>query len=103
MIAAVVLTGLAAAAAGPATVRVDRIDFKPGVVRIDRGERVTWRFQEQYVTHNVRSVGRKRFRSSSDKQVGETHTVTFRRRGRYRYVCTLHPGMTGRVVVRPTA
>ncbi len=97
------LTGLAAVAAGPATVRVDDIDFKPGVVRIQRGERVTWRFQEQYVTHNVHSVGKRRFKSSRDLMAGETYAVTFHRRGRYRYVCTLHPGMKGRVVVSRAA
>ena len=49
--------------------------------RVERGERVTWRFREQYVTHNVHSVGKRRFKSSRDLKVGDRFAVTFRRRG----------------------
>lgn len=60
---------------------------------------MTWRFREPYVTHNVHSVGALRFESSENQTAGTDYAVTFRRRGTYRYVCTLHPGMKGRVVV----
>ncbi len=60
---------------------------------------MTWRFREPYVTHNVTSRGELRFASSADQREGTEYTVTFRRRGTYRYVCTLHPGMAGKVVV----
>lgn len=99
MIAAVHHAEPVATAAGSATVRVQDIAFRPGTVRVGKGNRVTWRFLDgKYVPHNVHSVGRKRFRSSRDKNAG-TYAVTFRKRGTYRYVCTLHASMKGKVVV----
>lgn len=103
LVAAVASIGLAAAAAGPATVRVKDIDFRPHVTRIAKGDRVTWRFLDgQYVRHNVHSTGRRRFQSSHDQTEG-TYTVRFRKAGKYRYICTRHPGMKGRVVVSRSA
>lgn len=87
-----------ATAAGSVTVVVKNIDFTPHRVRIAAGGRVVWRFADRYTAHNVHSVGRKRFRSSADKRSG-TYAVRFRRAGTYRYVCTIHYGMKGRVVV----
>ncbi len=88
-----------ASAAGSATVRAQDISFKPGTARIAKGGRVTWRFLDgQYVLHNVHSVGAKRFKSSRDRRDG-TYKVTFRKRGTYRYVCTIHANMKGKVVV----
>lgn len=100
MIAAVAHTGpVAAAAAGSAMVRVKDIAFKPGTARIAKGGRVTWRFLDgQYVEHNVHSVGSKRFTSSHDRH-GGSYSVRFTHAGTYRYVCTLHANMKGKVIV----
>jgi plastocyanin len=68
-------------------------------VTIRRGGRVTWRFVDDEVSHNVTSVGTPRFRSSATKLTG-TYTVRFRRAGIYRYVCTIHANMRGKVIVR---
>ena len=96
---------LAAALAGPLapparTVELRDISFSPSVLRIRTGQRVTWRWDDgPYVPHDVRSSGTPRFAGSPAKKAG-THTVRFTRAGTYRYVCTIHAGMTGRVVVR---
>ena len=103
-----VLLPLAAVLALPAPVGAARtvgvtledIEFKPATVRIKKGDRVRWTWKDGPSTsHNVRSRGTRRFKGSSTKETG-THTVTFRRSGTHRYVCTIHPGMDGRVVVR---
>jgi len=95
-------------AAGPATaasssarkdVVLRDIDFRPAVARVKPGGRVTWTWDDDGVRHNVRSVGRPRFKGAPARGEG-THRVRFRRKGTYRYTCTLHPGMDGRVVVR---
>lgn len=91
--------GPAAAASGK-TVRLQDLDFKPGVVRVKAGSRVTWRFQDQYVSHNVTSRGKQRFKSSGSRQEGATYTVKFTKPGTYRYVCTIHANMQGRVVAK---
>jgi len=96
---------LIAAAAVPAgaartkRVTVEDIDFSPQTVKIRRGDRVRWTWKDAPTPHNVRSRGSRRFKGSGTKTEG-THTVRFRRRGTYRYVCTIHLNMEGRVIVR---
>ena len=88
-----------AASAGVKRVEMKDIDFTPATVTIRRGDSVRWVWRDQRVSHDVTSRGRLRFRSSQTKLTG-THTVRFRRKGTYRYVCTIHPSMLGKVVVR---
>ena len=100
-VAAILALGLAAAPAGAGSTRVVRIadiDFSPATVRIARGATVEWRFRDGNTPHNVRSRGTRRFAGSATKTSG-THRVRFRRSGTYRYVCTIHLNMRGRVVV----
>ena len=86
-------------AAGTRSVVVEDIDFKPRSVTVRKGTTVRWSFRDGPTEHNVISRGRPRFAGSPEKTTG-TYSVRFRRSGTYRYVCTLHPGMAGRVVVR---
>ncbi len=79
-------------------VRLAHIAFTPATLRIHRGDSVRWTWADPYVAHNLHSIGTPRFRGASDRQTG-THTVRFTRAGTYRYECTLHPGMRGRVIV----
>jgi len=87
-------------AARTRTVVLEDIAFSPKTVRISRGDRVRWVWRDgPFTEHNVRSRGTRRFKGSSTKAEG-THVVRFRRSGTYRYLCTLHPGMSARIVVR---
>lgn len=90
---------LDAGAAGVKRVVLKDIEFTPATVTIQRGDSVRWVWRDPRVSHDVTSRGRRRFRSSDTKLSG-THTVRFRRKGTYRYSCTIHPGMLGKVVVR---
>jgi plastocyanin len=101
-LAATSLVGIAHAGARTAATRVvaiHDIDFHPARLNARRGDTVTWRFEDPSVSHNVTSVGASRFHSSPSKLTG-TWSVRFTKSGTYRYVCTIHPGMAGRVVVR---
>ena len=101
MLAVLVVSAVAAAPAAGArttTVVIKNIDFSRHTVRIQRGESVRWRFADTSVSHNVTSRGRPHFRSSKSMLTG-TYTVRFTRPGTYRYVCTIHPNMKGRVIV----
>ncbi|HWJ83350.1 MAG TPA: plastocyanin/azurin family copper-binding protein [Nocardioides sp.] len=94
---------LAAAAplllAGPAqaakVVDVDNMQYTPQTVRITVGHAVKWTFNDN-VAHTVTGSGW----GSGVKQPGETYRHVFRRTGTFRYHCTIHPDMTGKVVVR---
>jgi plastocyanin len=88
---------LAAPAPAATTVRVRDFAFAPAVARVRRGGRVTWRFLGA-ARHDVTPRGARRFRAIPARRSGAV-SRRFRRTGTYRYVCELHPGMTGRVVV----
>lgn len=98
MLAGLALTASSAQAATRSVVVRD-LEFKTAVVRIDRGDSVRWLFRDGPSPHNVTSEGTPRFRASPSKQSG-SYTFRFTRSGTYRYYCTIHPFMTGRVVVR---
>jgi plastocyanin len=84
-------------------VSVDDDFFRPRAVSVPRGGKVVWRWRGAN-DHNVRfrqvPRGAKRPRGSSTKASGR-FARTFRSRGTYRYVCTIHEdvGMKGRVKV----
>lgn len=88
-----------AGAARTAAVSLKDIRFTPKTLRVKRNDRVRWTWNDGTTPHNVASRGADRFRSSTTKTRG-TYLVRFRKAGTYRYVCTIHPGMTGKVVVR---
>jgi plastocyanin len=68
--------------------------FHPPVIQIKQGQTVTWSFDDNATTHNVTGKGW----GSSDQASG-TFRHTFTTPGSYRYSCTLHFGMNGRVDV----
>lgn len=90
---------IAASTAAGRTVILKNIAFSPKKLSIPKGTKVTFAFRDDSTTHNVVSSGRARFRSIGDRSSGSP-TRTFRRAGTYRYACTLHPGMSGRIIVR---
>ena len=91
---------LAASAFYPATaavtVRVKMRDdvFRPRTVTIDRGDRVRWvnRGEDPHTTTGSTW--------NAILAPGEKYSKRFRRAGTYSYVCTFHPGMTGRIIVQ---
>ncbi|HYT26487.1 MAG TPA: plastocyanin/azurin family copper-binding protein [Actinomycetota bacterium] len=70
--------------------------FTPPAIQVPAGTTVTWRFDDGSVPHNVQGDG-----YSSKTASRGTFTHRFDRPGSYEYRCTLHAGMTGRVVVVP--
>jgi plastocyanin len=100
LVAGAAAGAVSAHAAAGRTVVIKGIAYTPATSRIGAGQSVTWRWRDGSIPHDVTARGSKRFRSSSTRKRG-SHTVTFRRRGTYRYYCTVHPGsMTGTVIVR---
>jgi plastocyanin len=72
--------------------------FHPPVLQIKPGQTVTWSFNDGDATHNVKGTG-----WGSGDQASGTFQHTFPAPGSYRYSCTLHLGMNGRVDVGPGA
>jgi plastocyanin len=67
--------------------------FDARVIEVPAGTQVTWAWQGER-THNVQGDG-----WSSDNQDEGTFQHSFASPGAYDYRCTLHAGMTGRVIV----
>jgi plastocyanin len=105
------IAGLALAAAAPAattpaagagatsTVTLKDISFTPRSLTVSRGTTVAFAFRDNGTTHDVTSTGGSRFKKIAARSSGSVRR-TFGRAGTYRYACTLHPGMTGRITVR---
>jgi plastocyanin len=88
----------ASGAASGKTVTLKNIAFSPKSLSISKGTTVTFAFRDGGTTHNVTSVGSKKFKTISNRSSG-SQKRTFTSAGTYRYECTLHPGMTGRITV----
>ena len=70
--------------------------FMPRRVRIGRGDRVRW-INAGTLTHTTTS-----YDGLWDERLspGDTFTRRFRQAGRFRFHCSIHPEMTGRIIVR---
>ena len=76
------------------TVEAKDLKFLPPAIEVKPGTEVTWRFADGAVPHNVKGDG---FASGNQERGSFSHR--FANAGEYRYRCTLHAGMEGRVVV----
>lgn len=98
-----VVTGIAVAfllAATPASaedvaVKIGNFTFGPQEVKVKAGTTVTWT-NEDDIPHTV--VSPNGFRSKVMDTDG-TYSFTFTTPGTYKYFCSLHPHMTGTIVV----
>ncbi len=80
------------AGADDTTISVDDNFFKPKKVKVEVGDKVTWKW-DGLVAHNVVvEKGPQKFKSKIQTQ-GKFSKV-IKEPGKYRIVCTLHPGMT---------
>ena len=83
---------------GEVAVSMRKLRFSPKTVTVRVGQRVRWT-NDDGVDHNVTATRGASFRSSAFGQ-GGTYAFTPTKPGRISYVCTLHPGMSGVIVVR---
>lgn len=81
-----------------ATVTLRDIAFDPDQVTVKAGDTVTWKFEDQGISHDVEADDGS---FKSEVQDSGTFRHTFDAPGTYSYKCSLHPvQMTGAVVVR---
>ncbi|HEX8003295.1 MAG TPA: plastocyanin/azurin family copper-binding protein [Mycobacteriales bacterium] len=87
-----------AAEVAAATVLIDHACFTPTVARVAPGTTVTW-VNRSGLPHNLSGPAIELVDLPADGRV----TRTFADAGIYVYACTIHPGMSGAVVVAPAA
>ena len=81
----------------PGTIAMKDVKFVPDRLRVKVGETVTWRNDES-LDHNVVAQKGAKFQSRAFGE-GGTYTFTAKKPGTIDYVCTLHPGMDGQLIV----
>jgi plastocyanin len=84
-------------AARHAEVKIDNFSFGPGNVTVPVGTTVTWTNRDD-IPHTVVSTDGA-FKSKV-LDTDEQFSFTFNKPGEYTYFCSVHPKMTGEVVVR---
>ena len=85
-----------AAAAAP-TISIDNFAFSKASITVPVGTKVTW-VNHDDMLHTVADEG-KTFKSDP-LDSGESFSHVFDKPGTYKYFCSLHPHMTGTVVVQ---
>ena len=71
--------------------------FNPSTITVKSGETVTW-INHDEEPHTVVSVD-KQFKKSSALDTNDEFTITAGAPGTYTYFCSVHPKMTGTIVV----
>jgi plastocyanin len=64
--------------------------FSKKKLSVKKGTKVVWRWTEGGVPHNVTPANGKRGSKTSSRK-GFKFAKTFRRKGTFRYICTVHP------------
>ena len=83
----------------PNTVVLRDIAFKPKVLKVEAGTTVTWKFEDQGITHDVKAEDGS---FASETMDSGTFEHTFDQPGTYPYVCSLHvTQMKGTIEVTP--
>ena len=80
------------------TVTLKNIRYSPSAVTLTKGSKVRFVWRDGSIRHDVRfkSGG---FKPSPLKSSG-AYTLTFKRGGTFRYFCSVHSEMKGRVTVK---
>ena len=89
----------ALAHAAETEVKIDNFAFAPQRVVVNSGTTVTW-INEDDIPHTIAS-STKLFKSNP-LDTKDKFTFTFTTPGAYEYLCSLHPHMTGTIVVEAT-
>ena len=78
-------------------VKIDNFTFGPTTLTVDQGTTVTW-INRDDIPHTV--VSSDKVFKSKVLDTDERFSFTFAQAGTYPYFCSIHPKMTGTVVVK---
>ncbi len=90
-------SGSTSTSSGGVAVTMKNIAFSPTTIHVKVGQKITWTNQDS-VDHNVTSQSGEHIASQNFGQ-GGTFSFTPTKAGTIKYVCTIHPGMDGTIVV----
>ena len=80
-------------------VKIDNFSFGPTALTVPVGTTVTWTNRDD-IPHTVVSTDDPKAFKSKVLDTGEKFSFTFSKAGTYPYFCSIHPKMTGKVIVQ---
>jgi plastocyanin len=82
--------------AAETTVTIDGFEFRPATATVKAGDTVIWRNTDPVPhTATAKDAGL----DSGSINAGGTYRFVAKRKGRFDYICTLHPTMKGTLIV----
>jgi amicyanin len=83
----------------PMEVKIDNFSFTPPTLTVPAGTTVTWTNRDD-IPHTVVSTDDPKSFKSKVLDTDEKFSFTFSKAGTYPYFCSIHPKMTGKVIVQ---
>jgi plastocyanin len=80
-------------------VKIDNFSFSPATLAVSVGTTVTWVNRDD-IPHTVVSTDDPKIFKSKALDTDDKFSFTFGKPGTYAYFCSIHPKMTGKVVVQ---
>ena len=80
-------------------VKIDNFSFGPVALTVSLGSTVTWTNRDD-IPHTVVSTDDPKVFKSKVLDTDEKFSFTFTKAGTYAYFCSIHPKMTGKVIVQ---
>ena len=80
-------------------VKIDNFSFGPASLTVSAGSTVTWTNRDD-IPHTVVSADDPKVFKSKVLDTDEKFSFTFTKAGTYAYFCSVHPKMTGKVIVQ---
>src|SRR6266550_6459909 len=84
--------------AGGNRIEIKDFAFNPQTITVKSGDKITWINRDEE-PHTVVSVGKK-FQRSSGLDTDQEFSIIADAPGTYEYFCSVHPKMTGTIVVK---
>jgi plastocyanin len=78
-------------------IEINDFNFSPQTIKVKSGQQITW-INHDDEPHTVVSV-EKQFKKSPPLDTDQTFTITTDAPGTYTYFCSVHPKMTGTIIV----
>ncbi len=82
------------------TVTIQNMAFNPSTLNVQVGTTVMWINKDSTTHHVVSDTG---VFDSGDLATGKSYNYTFNQTGSFPYHCSIHPSMTGTIVVSTSA
>jgi len=83
----------------PMEVKIDNFRFTPATLTVAAGTTVTWTNRDD-IPHTVVSTDDPKTFKSKVLDTDEKFSFTFSKPGTFAYFCSIHPKMTGKVIVQ---